>query len=81
VTFLQSTRDVGHDRHAEPTKGDRQDRETRQPIGVEIAEHLDELPLVSRLLEPPHDDVGIREGGRVVEAGHRVAEPRPNVRR
>ena len=47
VALVEPARDVRHDRDAEPTQGEGQDRQAGQAVGIEVAEDQDALAAVA----------------------------------
>ena len=79
MAIAESLRGVGSGIQAELLKGQHQDRESGETIGVEIAVHQDALASLSRLHHPGQSGAGIREQPRIVDAFHGRAEEASQV--
>jgi hypothetical protein len=68
VAFLEPARDVRLGVEAEPTEGDRHDREAGQAVGVEVPEHEHPLRCGAGGNEPLQEPIGVGQEPRIVQA-------------
>ena len=75
VTLVEPARDIRLHRDAEPAQGEGHDRQSGQPIGIEVAEHEDALAPLARQPQASEHDRGIGQQAGIMEAVERVGEP------
>ena len=71
----------GQDLDAQPPERPCQDRETGEPVGIEVAEDHDPLAGVARSTDPLEEDVGVGQQARVVQRTAPARRRTPRVRR